>query len=100
MDEIHKRISTLGGEIDGAIKRLDLDGIKSELEELREAASAADFWVHSTKAQDVSKKQANVEQRLEPWENLQKELKDVKELADLEDDSVKDDLSSALSKLE
>src|SRR3989344_3785308 len=100
MDDINKRINALKSEVSSTTKQLGLQEIKKELEQLRVDSVASDFWSNAAKAQTASKRQAALEQRIKPWEELRKELSDIEELAGLKDDSVKDDLTVQLEKLE
>jgi len=51
-----------------------------------------DFWNDQATAQKVSKEASELRTELQDWETMVKEVQDLKELAELEDDTLKEDL--------
>ncbi len=100
MEPLKTRLSKLQTEIDQAAGRVKLDELNSELEKLRSEMAKPDFWQDKTKAQTVSKEQANLAKRIEPWLRLQKDIEELTELAALQDASMQAELQSQLDKLE
>lgn len=85
--------SDLLTDIERAYTQLDIDALKKELENLNNQMQAPDFWSDNEKAQNVSKKQASLQIRVEFWEQLLADAKDIVELANLEDDSLRADIT-------
>lgn len=71
----------LDGHIKDALKKLRADEVQAELAELQAQMAKADFWQDNPKAQEVVKQESKLRMRLEPWQNLQKEVADITELA-------------------
>ncbi len=100
MHELTKRADALEKQLLDAVAALDIDGLETQLARLIEKSQAADFWHDSTKAQEVMKKIASLENRMRPWRELQIGVKDVKELLVLHDESLDPEIESHLTKLE
>lgn len=58
-----------------------------------------DFWSDTQRAQKVSKEVADLRGEVEEWEMLTKEVSDLEELAQLDDDSVRTDIEHKLEEL-
>lgn len=93
MQEVEKKLGELETALASAWERLRLDEATKQTDELQTASEARNFWTNSTKAQETMKRLASLQTRLEPWQKLRNELKDVRELIDLKDASLIDDIS-------
>ncbi len=100
MDELEKSLVELETAVQDAARRLDLDALKRELEELETATRAGDFWADNMKAQGVVKRQAQLQGRIEPWDKLQHDLSEAKEMAALRDESLSNELGTQLAALQ
>lgn len=80
--------------------KLNLKDLETELTQLRHQMTQADFWQNQAKAQDVSKREADLARRVEPWRNLEKSGSELSELANLNDQSMTGELSKQLGELE
>jgi len=58
------------------------------------------FWSNQEKAKAVSKKAADLRGELETWENLKKDLSEFKELVDLNDENLREEIENKLVELE
>lgn len=92
MDDLTKRITLVKKEYDVAVERLRIAELKHELEAVTEQTQNADFWSDNRVAQEVMKKQSNLQSRIDPWQKLGQEINDVLELVTLEDSSLEKDL--------
>ena len=99
MNPLTKQLTELRSAYDEAAKRVHLDELSSELKELHQRSDQPDFWKDNRAAQEVTKRQASVQARLEPWQKLDQELKDALELAKLNDTSLETDLQGQLISL-
>ncbi|MGZ6005201.1 MAG: peptide chain release factor 2 [Candidatus Saccharimonadales bacterium] len=97
MQDLEKQIETLVSEVNAAIVKLDLKTSEQQLDALRQAAAAENFWSDNQSAQVNVKQQSQLEAKIKPWRQLEKELKDIKELVETGDTSLKEDLDSQLS---
>jgi peptide chain release factor 2 len=100
MEPLKKRITELKSEIDKACERIGLKKHEDELKKLRAEVAAPDFWQDNIKAQEVSKKEADLARRVEPWQNLQNSSNDLQELTEVGDEAMLDELSAQAELLE
>lgn len=96
--EIIKKANALQEEIVAAKKRIGIAALSSELERLRQQSQAADFWNDTFAAQDIMKRIARLESRVSPWQDLEHQVNEISELAELDDESLKPDLDVQISK--
>jgi peptide chain release factor 2 len=100
MEQIAKRSKELHAEIEQSAERIKLPELEGELKLLAKEMQAPDFWADNLRAQEISKKHADLTRRVEPWKKLQAEVKDIQELADLNDSSTEDELKQQLVSVE
>jgi len=94
MQELISQLSQLQSAITEAIKTLKISQAERELADLVEQSQAADFWTDQAKAQAAMKQQATLQTRIEPWRNLEKQVKEALELAEMDDKSVQAELKN------
>ncbi len=92
MQELTTQLQQLQTAIQEAVDRLQLVDLQKELEQLRAQAQAPDFWADQSKAQAAMQRQAALQSRIDPWNQLQQQVGDALELAQLGDASVQKDL--------
>lgn len=97
MQELLEQVETLTKEVKASIEKLNISVAEEQLNELKKAAKAKDFWADNQKAQANVKQQAKLEFRINPWRQVEKELKDIEELAETGDSSLLDDLAGQLT---
>lgn len=100
MEELSKNIDELAKRVKQAAEKIDLAGLNSELETLNGEMTQPNFWQDSANAQAVSKSQAELERRTQPWNVIIKELDDLRELAGLKDESMNTEITQQLKALE
>lgn len=100
MEQLKARVARLKSELDAAIARLDLGKQKTELSGLRVDMAKSDFWADNKKALDISKREADLARRIEPWLRLQDGLNELEELIGLSDAGMSSELKSQAGKLE
>jgi peptide chain release factor 2 len=100
MEPLKKRAQDLEREIRNAFERLKVDNLVQERRQLQENIKAPDFWQDNQKAAAITKKEADVARKIEPWLKLQSEAKEVEELIELNDSSLQTELMSRVSSLE
>lgn len=97
MQELQKLSQQLAEEIEQALEQLGVADAELQLLELREKAASPEFWADTSVAQTNVKKQAALEQRIVPWRDIEREVREVNELLELGDDSIQSDLSTQLA---
>lgn len=98
MDPLEKNIRELSETVNAAFSQLGLVEKEAELRELAQAIAAPDFWQNPQQAQAISRQEAGLRKRLEPWLKLRQELSDAAELLQLHDDSLYDSLEEQVAK--
>jgi len=98
MQEVQRQANALKKELDNALARLHFKELLTQKATLDAQVNAPDFWQDPATAQEISKEQAKVEKRVLPWQQLQKNVADVLELAALGDESLQVDLEMQLEK--
>ncbi len=100
MDELLRQAQKLLTDVRGAMERLNISTLKSELDELSAESAGPDFWNDSTIAQDKMKQIAKLEARTVTWIGLEKSVADVVELIGLGDKELLTDIEKQLMGLE
>jgi peptide chain release factor 2 len=97
MEQLSKHAAELELEINSAMQKLDILALGKELEDLQAASLSPDFWNDNLRAQDTMKRIAKLELRVVPWLTLHRLVTDSRELADLHDASLQQDLERQLA---
>lgn len=92
MQQLQRKLEALKDQINQATVNLKLESHLQELKSLRAKMSLPDFWQNQAEAQKVSKREASLNKKVAPWKKLQAELKDLIELAKLDDPTVLEEL--------
>ncbi len=100
MDELLKKTRYLESDFNLAIKKLDIESLKNELRSLDSQIAEPNFWDDNKSAQETMKQHAKLVARSEPWIALGKQLDELKEMIQLQDQSLQTDLVSQLNDLE
>ena len=74
----------------------DPAGLKDRLEELDRQVENENFWSDQEKAQKVLKEKKSIENRLEEYADLEKELGDIEELIELADEEDDEEMASEI----
>lgn len=98
MSDIKNELHLLKQQIDTGLKQLHADELQSTLQNLQGQMAQLDFWQDNDKAQKVVKQEAKIRVQLEPWHILQKEVEDLLELSQANDDSLHPELFEQLKK--
>lgn len=99
MDRLKQRGRQLLSEVKQTSDRLDLDNKEAELKRLRAQMASPEFWHDNRLAQDVSKQEAALAGRIQPWLDLRRGVWEIVELADLDDASMENEISASLEEL-
>jgi len=99
MEPLKKQITGLADEILDAVKRLKLEELEDKLAGLGKQVAAPGFWNDAQKAGAIMKEQAALQARVGPWRTLRDEANDLKELSQLDDQSMQAELEQQLQAL-
>ncbi len=99
MDDIRKQLNTLKNECAVATQRIKLDEKVSELAILEAKMAEADFWSDQQAAQSVSKTASDLKNRVEPWQQVRRDLAEIDELVALNDPDMTNELRHQTSRI-
>lgn len=100
MHDLVKKINELEGDFSKTWDEAGFVAREEKLAELSKQLEDPDIWQDNLKAQEVSKQQAKISAQLTPWLDLKSQIKDLKELVDLEDESLRGDIEQQLAESE
>lgn len=96
MHEISKQIKSAQASLQTIWDDGNFSARQIKLSELSVALEDPKIWKDNLKAQEVSKQQSKLQASLEPWVEIKNKLNELSELASLEDESLKTEISAQL----
>ncbi len=99
MQELQKLVLSLNTAVGEAMGSLRIAELESELKILQAKTSTPDFWQNSSEAQEVMKQQSRLDVRILPWRELSSEISELRELVELNDVALEQDLEKQYQKL-
>ena len=100
MEDIQKKVNELKQSVNLLMDKLKVADLKLEVISLNEKTKQPDFWKNNLEAQSVMKNIASLEARVKPWEKIVKELNEISELIELNDTSLRNELSDQIQGIE
>jgi peptide chain release factor 2 len=100
MQQLKQKLADLHKQLAEAISQLGLEKLERHLGELRKQMSDANFWNDPSSAQKISKEEADLARRVEPWLKLRQNMDELAELTELNDESMQDELTKQLDQLQ
>ncbi len=100
MQELLKKITALQDIFQKAWDEAGFSEREEKLAELTTQLPDPQIWQDNLKAQEVSKQQAKLSAQLTPWNDLRAQILEMKELASMQDDSLKKDIEKQLAESE
>ncbi len=97
MEDLKRLAAELRHDIDVALERIKFAELDAQETELSQQIADPNFWQDSMRAQEITKRQAGLDRRLQPWRELKQELADIDELVSTNDESLLDDLRIQLT---
>ncbi len=97
--EQSKQLEQLQEQVNQAWQSLSMDALLAEQESLAQKMTDSDFWSDVETAQQISKRQAALTTRTEPWVSLKQGITDMLELAQANDPSLNGDIETHTQEL-
>ncbi len=99
MEEISKKLEQTKKKVDQALEKINFQEKWQELKKLQEESSKSDFWKNSDEATSHMKIQSKLENALNPWEEIRTSLDDLRQLSEMNDPTLVDDLEVGIDTL-
>lgn len=93
IEEVKERFSNL-------LEYIDFDGLKSEFGDLQMKSMNEGFWNDQEDAQKIMKRIGGLENEIKSLESVEKRISDIKELSELEDETLEQEIITEVEKLE
>lgn len=100
MENLKKQIADLTAQVKKALEKVPLDSLRLEVAAYQKSMEASDFWDNPEEAKDISRRHATAIEIINYWQGTIDQLKDLRELAGLNDDSLTEDLTDQLRLLQ
>jgi peptide chain release factor 2 len=94
-----EEIKQLAEEIDKTLGVVDISGLIKKRDELKARSEQSGFWDDNQVASKVMQRLARTEEKINDWQTVSSEAKDLLELARLKDDSLASELKKQFSRL-
>ncbi len=92
LNELKKLINLLNDDINQSVEKVGLEKLQKKYKTLSDEIDKDGFWEDSNKAQETSKQHAALEKRINFWVSLKKDVLDLSELINLNDESLSEDI--------
>ncbi len=99
MQDLKKQANVIYSDLLAVFKKLEIDKKLVELKELEKKSFSEDFWQNSINASQHMKLQSKLSDEISPWLEIQKKLKDLIEIIELEDSSLEVEIRNQLMNL-
>ncbi|MEO8691335.1 MAG: PCRF domain-containing protein, partial [Candidatus Saccharimonas sp.] len=100
MQPIKKRVSSLATSIEAAFGKLEIADKQVRLAKLNEELLDSAVWSDAEHARIISQEAAMLDSQISPWLGLQAEAREISELLELDDESIRVELDEQLASLE
>ena len=99
MDKLLKISDELSDEINKSLDKIDYVALKEKLNISTEESLKNDFWNDSQHAQTVMQEIADIQRKIEPWNNILGEFEYLKELIELNDNKIENDITELINSI-
>ncbi|HUD06542.1 MAG TPA: peptide chain release factor 2 [Candidatus Saccharimonadales bacterium] len=100
MQELLKRAESLSDKVTSALKKLRIDDLKEERDDLKNQSTSSDFWIDNKLAGEKMQRLSELDAQIEPWDELKKLVRDTLELIKTNDQTLSSDLAQNLDQAE
>lgn len=94
--DLDKKTNELTESLQDAVERLRIGELEQQLVELQKQTADPNLWADNERAQKLMKQQSNLESRIKPWRDLEKTVGDIRELVEMNDQTLEADLTKQL----
>lgn len=99
MKDLYKHSLELQKSVEDAAAKVRIDDLLKQKDALDKESRDPDFWSDPKRAQEVSRQQAKLERRVQPWEELRRSVSELAEISNLGDESMQPELENELARL-
>ncbi len=99
MDNLVEALQEMKKTIDGLMARLGIADKEAQIHAIEEQASATDFWDDPEAAQKLMQTMSGLKAQVDRWQAVAQRINDALELAEMNDESLLDDLSDEVEAL-
>ena len=100
MQDLVERLSADKEKIDELVKHVDLQAKQNELDAARQESENPALWDDRDRAQKLMKKINDLQSEIDGWTGLMKRVSDTLELAELDDESMREELEAETDALD
>ncbi len=87
-------ITSLQSDIHKAYDQLAIDDLLKTNEKLLDEINSDNFWSDNERAQNISKNQSALQNRIDFWSGLKKDIDDLVELSSMQDENLEEEIKS------
>lgn len=99
MQELISTLETLIAQVASLMAGINLPAMKAELADLQKQAEAPDLWDDPQRAQGLMKKISDLNNEVNSWETLEKQLQDTLELAEMGEEDFREEIEADVARL-
>ena len=99
MDSLITQLDALKTKVDNLMRRLDISDKVIQAKELEQQATAPDLWDDPDNAQKLMQRLSKLKREIDRWQKLAAQINDALELAEMEDKTLLNDLTSEYERL-
>ena len=100
MQDLEKRLQNLSENLNPAWEKLQISDKQKKLEALEEEVALPELWNNPENAKAKNQELAKLSEEVAPWQLLKTQITDLRELLNLGDDSLKDEILEQISAME
>lgn len=100
MQELIKKTSLLQSNVTELVAQLAIEQLEAKRALLQTESVDSEFWSSASHAQQVMQQISKLDQRIEPWRDIEKRLAEISELLALDDASISEDATHQLQDIE
>ena len=100
MQDLIDRVNTAKKKISELIQHVDLETLKQELSAAQTESENPSLWDEPDKAQKLMKKINDLQAEINSWDQLSQKADDVMELAEMDDEAMREELESEIREIE
>lgn len=100
MQELEKRLEKLEGDFERTYEKLNIEQKLAELKKLETEVAEPDIWKDVKKATEKNQELARLTGEVQPWELLRTQINDLKDLIQIADDDLREEVAEQVEAME